>query len=777
MTEISMNQSIQYILHRQFRKAKTILATTTSEKFAMDDFVRENSRVVCEVIQDMQSLGKVKFKHIGELRNLVNKVIGLPINVHTVHNELVINYNYAVCLLLAQCQQINAAELLEQHIDRSFLRVMTLCGKQKKDDDICTSWQDDISSIVQWLASNNPFCLEICFGLFAISSLHWMLNSRIEDSVKLLSNIERSMNDLGCHGNQSKIQDPIGVMVPLNGSQPILLATENESDQDTYHLGLLKLIKLWIYYIQEDTSKCLRLSASFSRNEKNMSPWFAAQYMYAYLQYQEGQYNEAAAILQTIVELLSSVDVSVQYSSIVRTLLGCCLAHQDKNQTAIHQFSKALQDNFNNLSAMYNIAIQYRVLKWYDGELETWNLLLITLETNKTQNDDRNQKLVVKLQDNLMCGYHRTVKVCRSAAQLKRPTQLYVMARRCLDLKWYEIASQRYLDLMALIMENTFIQIYPEFTSEICLPDIATIYSEMTSALLLSQNFDDVEIVCEQIIPKLTYRENNKLNLIHSGDLSDSEIHSQLNSSENTFQDNDGLTQESDAGQIPSQLSRKRFRSEEDMSENTERGRNDIRLANIVSILMMQAEALMKMEEFDDAVGCLDDVCHLLSDVIPGCVDEVTQKVDSKDHKRRRLNTDGDVITDSDTNPYDKHLLNIKSMAYNNKAMIHIGQGKLQEAVTSLLLSVQCNQDNQEAIYNHTLLLLRLGRLQDAVMNWSQFRRIDTKMDVIQMSHLLKTKQTMLRSSKEKTLSDLEYQSLRLDQVIIEQWQKLKLKH
>ncbi|XP_077977760.1 Fanconi anemia group G protein homolog [Glandiceps talaboti] len=523
--------------------------------------------------------------------------------------------------------------------------------------------------------------------------------------------------------------------------------------------------------MKTDMLTCVDLTEKYPRNAIHMTMWLSAKYMLGYLYYQENQIQKCLTVLQEILQT-PVVDRVPRYTAIVMNLMGCCLAKQGKHQTAIHNFSESLHEYFHYTTALYNIALQYRQLQLYDAELETWNLIITIMENKETDVDrsDSNQDLVMEFCPGFI-DESKCVQLTRPKSELNITLVLYIMARRCLELQRYDVAAQRYLDLLAILMDHSIIQINGSNGLGFHLPDITTIFKETVSALLLDHRYNDVIVVSEQVVSKMTTQVNHKLKILRrTSDF--------MSSQSSTLR----MTNTSDTGEVfssgPSDISeqteaasRKRMRSQEELFSSSFQD-DDKELVNVVEVLMMQSEALMKLNQCKETLKCLDDGCGLLCD-LPRHKDCDLVSMEGVEFKRRRLNTDGDQTSVKAKNS-NNVLLNIKSQAYNNKALILISEGKHKEALETLLLSIQSNPGNQDAVYNHTVLLLQLSRHQEAVTNWLHFRDIDGHMDNMQINQLCKKKAFKLRSLEDERSTPFENQLLKLDQVVLQQLIKLK---
>ncbi|XP_022098221.1 uncharacterized protein LOC110983337 isoform X2 [Acanthaster planci] len=87
--------------------------------------------------------------------------------------------------------------------------------------------------------------------------------------------------------------------------------------------------------------------------------------------------------------------------------------------------------------------------------------------------------------------------------------------------------------------------------------------------------------------------------------------------------------------------------------------------------------------------------------------------------------------------PIMEGLLEMKAKAYSNKAMILIGQKKHSEALHMLVLGTQCCPDDSDVMYNYTLLLTKLGRLEEARKVMSKLLVLEASLEMSPLSQCL----------------------------------------
>ncbi|KAM4808390.1 Fanconi anemia group G protein [Rhinophrynus dorsalis] len=204
----------------------------------------------------------------------------------------------------------------------------------------------------------------------------------------------------------------------------------------------------------------------------------------------------AVDLLQEAAEGLCSSGVLAQ----IYTCLGCCFHKMEKPQTALQYWKKALQVDFQCLSALYHSSCVYNELGKTDAELEALHLLYKALlcpgpppASPETHFLIRTELILnpISLTCSLQPPNARSVK--------------YLIAKRCLQSKRVEEAVENYLDLLAMLQDGD-----PQeglVPGPAPLPRIPELFLETAASLLEEKRYQDTVTVCEEVI-------NNTSNVI-----------------------------------------------------------------------------------------------------------------------------------------------------------------------------------------------------------------------------------------------------------------------
>ncbi|XP_078699941.1 uncharacterized protein LOC144926792 [Branchiostoma floridae x Branchiostoma belcheri] len=540
------------------------------------------------------------------------------------------------------------------------------------------------------------------------------------------------------------------------------------------------------YYLDGNTAVCLQELDSPAADQQ----FLPASYLKGYVLYGEKRYEESILALQ---DSLSSPVLDLCSKARVLNLMGCCCAQQGKPHTAVQLFREALQCDFSLHMALYNISLQYRALGLGDVELETLNLLVTALENEDSRNDScKNQVLDLVLQLNNAAPGANLLTGSQSSCILLHQA-LYVLAKRCLEQERYEAAAQRYVDLLAAVLEAPVMQAPTQTGSPYSLLDIQTVYCEAALSLLKAHRYEDAISVCDKLLTKIPPHNQWQADL------------DPLNPSHNAFSQSHGAVQTSFKLATPPSSRCDNgddlFDSYEDSEERTsgkmskKRGREPSEQGGMQSVrenteicngrlksvlpLMYKAEALYRLEEYQEAVGCYDRLLKMLCDIIPeeSHTDNKINKrtASSQPTQKRRRTEEGflpivpDSSSTSEVSEVRRKLLTMKAEAYQNKGLILIGQDKLPAALQCLRLSVQSNPDSTVAMYNHTLLLWRMGRRREAAHNWLQYRGVDTRLDSLQLAHLLRQKEQAISTVSDEAEGISDRHLMMLDKASLQQ--------
>ncbi|XP_066286286.1 uncharacterized protein [Branchiostoma lanceolatum] len=731
---------------------------------------------------------------LSEFQRLVREIQGLPPRSPSLCVELPVVFN--LCYLQYTNKPQGGADQLDlstiicaalQRVLRgsqSGQAVLTVERLLNPDPDV-TVLLTHVIQLAQYTDIVEPVCL-----LATLLALHF-LGSQRDKAATILQIVKECKTQASSKSGESTVAADEGHAFQPHLIPNCVLSTDELSR--TVRPPVHYLLAC-CHYLGGNTTECLKELES----QTAVQPFLPASYLKGYVLYGEKRYDESILTLQ---DCLSSPSIDMCSKARILNLMGCCCAQQGKPHTAIQLFREALRCDFSHYTALYNISLQYRALGLGDVELETLNLLVTALENEDSRKDScKNQVLDLVLQlDNVAPGAASLLTGPQSGILLHQA--LYVLAKRCLEQERYEAAAQRYVDLLAAVLDTSVMQASTETGSPFPLLDMQTVYCEAALSLLKAQRYEDAISVCDKLLTKVPPNNQwqNDMESLNPSHNTFSQSHDALHTSHDSFKlvedsipstsnrcdSGDDLFGSNDDSEerTSGKMSKKRARepSEQGGMQSFEQN-TEVKSGRLKSVLPLiyKAEALYRLEEYQEAVGCYDRLLKMLYDVIPEESDtdnKTDKRTDSTQPTQKRRRTEEGflpMIPDSGStskmSEVTRKLLIMKAEAYQNKGLILIGQEKLQGALQCLRLSIQSNPDSTVAMYNHTLLLWRMGRRREAGHNWLQYRGVDTRLDSMQLGHLLKQKEQAISTecdNSEEGISDR--QLMMLDKATLQQ--------
>ncbi|XP_067399655.1 Fanconi anemia group G protein isoform X2 [Emydura macquarii macquarii] len=377
--------------------------------------------------------------------SLLRKIQGLPAALPSLSLELTVLYN---ALLFAVSESDGLVEGEAERINHGLIRVLEACGVSGQDLSTEELWQKVLQDVTTE---------EMRAPLHRLGAL--------QGAVWLAANCLGSVTAL--FRLLSDAKDP--VPSPAAGS-------ENE---------LLALLKAWSVPAEGDASPIVVQS---TRDLKEIL-WTSAAFLQGLQGLEAGNLSAALSLLQAAAAGFCSKRVLAQ----IYTCIGCCTQQMGKPQTALQHLKRALQVDFQCLSALSQAAAVYRQLGETDAELEALALLHKALETPAQE--------AVSIDPCFLIRTELLVHTPALASLLSRshPSEVkYQLAQRCLQAGRVGQAVEHYLDLLALLQEGPQHQVPLHGRS--ALPRTPEVFLEAASALEQHGRHQDAIAVCEEII-------------------------------------------------------------------------------------------------------------------------------------------------------------------------------------------------------------------------------------------------------------------------------------
>ncbi|CAM2113799.1 Fanconi anemia group G protein isoform X1 [Caretta caretta] len=378
--------------------------------------------------------------------SLLRKIQGLPAALPSLSLELTVLYN---SLLFAVSESDGLVEGEAERLNHGLIRVLEACGVSGQDLSTEELWQKVLQDVTTE---------ELCAPLHRLGAL--------QGAVWLAANCLGSVTGL------------FRLLSDTKGPLPSAHGGENE---------LLGLLKAWSVPVEGDTSP---LVVQSTKDLKEIL-WTSAAFLQGLQGLEAGNLPAALSLLQAAASGFCSKRVLAQ----IYTCIGCCTQQMGKPQTALQHLKRALQVDFQCLSALSQAALVYRQLGETDAELEALALLYKALETPAQE--------AVSIDPCFLIRTELLVHTPALASMFSRshPSEVkYLLAQRCLQAGRVGEAVEHYLDLLALLQEGPQHQVPLHGRS--ALPRIPEVFLEAASALEQLGRYQDAIAVCEEIISR-----------------------------------------------------------------------------------------------------------------------------------------------------------------------------------------------------------------------------------------------------------------------------------
>lgn len=489
------------------------------------------------------------------------------------------------------------------------------------------------------------------------------------------------------------------VLLPL----PLLLTGEQYVDENSFISDMVSLTAGMMYYETDHlkSRECM---------ERVVSPTYKpyTKYLIASMNYSGGNYVD---VLTTLCSLSEDISMTNRVKALHCHLFGMTLSKLDKHQCAIQKYKEALDEDFSFMLPLFMISIEYRSLNLTAAELESLNLLVTALGNSKKSKEHDRNLFTLLIEDT--CG------------QLTLCQVMYFLASRCSQLKMYDDAAQRYLDLLTYIHDNSCsVQISGNRLVEI--PRIEKIYLEAVHCLHQAKMYNECIAVCDQVLNCLPSQSQNvSLNCSTQTDLG------LLSGDNNLHNISDIICDEVEVKSSQSCTKRKRHQTEESVKDG----------ADDVIISLYKADCFVFLGKIEVGVQCLDRCRERL----PFSVDWNQEVKVHRHSKRQRISSDGDATTQTEYSESISDVQKLGSSVYCHVGVAVATRDQSNDALHFLRIGLRLNPGNLNVLYNYVVVLWSVNK-KDAAITWCQGRDIETASDSFHLTSLLKQKRNRLRS-------------------------------
>ncbi|KAL4233052.1 hypothetical protein ACF0H5_007738 [Mactra antiquata] len=640
----------------------------SSNKLA-DQLLLSNNIAVCQVLMSETSSQSCHGDY--EFIDILKKCYSIPAREESLYVELTVLYNYVYNELITKKHENSS--YCYSLIYKTCQKVL-MCGKighKVKQSDILlyedmktaawTTIQKCLNMLQLYAAE--PILFEVFLQLVILLCVIEMMNSNSEIVKPCLCDINKMFSHKDFKVNTSR-HDILSLCLPLYIDQVQLTLRSSDGIKDVFTLLLsvcLSNDSLWndaIKLLETCDSACMKSISQF------------------YLGFGLFKEERTTDSISCLMEVLRCTDNRTQrFKARVCNLIGQCFSRMDKSHLSVQMYKEALSSDFSYLLPLYYTSLQYRKLGMDSLELECLNLLVTALEMrNSSPVKDRKEDLfvLIKTEDD----------------DLHYLFSLYSLALRTLQLKRFEVASEKYMQLIDCLKS---------WKGDI------KIHHETIEALYKSEKYTECIQLCDKLISCCHGNTSN-----NSIILSQTFDQSVLSQSQSYW--NDSLTIEQSCtpvsmeiskydGLIGSQSGRKRKHDEMNQSQTEEEGY----ITSDVIALRYKAESLYKMGDNTAALSCLeralDSITSSRRKKLHQCMYNISDNVVHEPvKKKQKTNTSISSVKDSVSRPDEQSthddVVNILQDSMKSLELERI----LYEKTAEILTVLKKNKDAQHFV-------------------------------------------------------------------------------
>lgn len=722
------------------------------------EWVIENDLLVNRLKEDGS---KASVQNVLEsFTSLLERVQGLPPDTAFICYEQAVVYN--LCHLLLQGQMNvsiggihKSAAILHQSICRALAAFRIEPCHQGEEDfsnihlfgpaDIKCTIDTLLPALFKELIKRSivcgPFVLSCCLLAF-----QWLIDEKVNQAVKLLYLMQSQLKlvDSNMNFTDEVPADRLPVcLFSLEYSSSIsnsIITSSTLSAKDLTDiqslLSVVTSLLAFALFANKEYEKALEILRG---KENTHDVGFHDLYLKGYILYEQNQVDSALTCFQECLSISQE-----QNRAATLNMLGCCCAVKGKHHTAVAKFKDALEHDFQQLEALFNISLQYQKMDKFEAQIKALELLKEVIKARGSE-PQTCQHLVVSPRDHsrehskgnldveLSVPPRFSLGSSKSSARMSKELVTYILAKRYSELGRFEEAATNFLELLVNIVEVRTSNFRPNVQN---LPSPTELYKKCAFALCKAGRHEDAVTICDKVLTSIEHGEPTEQG--HNDEI-----------------------------RANDKAPKKRLRSDD--GEDYLSTFNSEAVSDNVQMLMLKAESLVHLQKPLEALQSLNRVLVALEDVqlvknqerIQGHKDN-----DGQQRKRRKLDC-GDNVSCEEQSETDnsRRPARVKVQAYNQKASILDELGQTHDALHQLHLSLECLAEHPETVYKHTRLLLKLGSNKEAAHNWLQFRGVLLHSHKGDLDSLWK----VLRSSTTKFLeSDVSNEQVReLDELTL----------
>ncbi|XP_067048801.1 Fanconi anemia group G protein-like [Acropora muricata] len=752
---------------KHLKKYADLLKKATFSSFDVKEWIIENNLLVHQLIENKHDIDIT----VEKFESLLERVQGVPPELSNICYELAVAYNVSYLKLRGQSNYLSvgghhkSASILHKTLFRAFeaLKIDGCLQEASTADttlfsasNIDQTQKQQVSSLLQAFCNNGISIAPLVLNCSLMVYL-WLLDEFVnkDKSVELLTLIQNHLKHVvekllkyipteevspgRCPLFMFNLKD-IPSLTSCIAASPITNLADGQS-----LLSLVTTLLAFSHFANKNYS--LVLTTLQERNEEE-DVCFSDLYLKGFIFYVRNEAKNALPLFQQCVHISKQAQQKV--ASFV--MLGCCYATQGKHQTAVAKFKQALQHDFKQMEALFNICIQYRKLGNLEAEIQGLKLLKqaisIRVESGQCYNvtgvaSDASMVFIKQ-------GLEMTIppQFCFNEGTLrtgmKQEFATCILAQRSAELGRFEEASNCYLELLSNALDTS-----SSFTSTSAnLMSPTELYHQCVRTLLKAARYQDALTVCEKLLTT---------------------VHCRLNTDQQGDSGHDGS----------SKAPRKRLHSKE---ADTLTLATDKEIAVDCEMRLLKATALIQLQQPLEALQVLNRVLTALGGVKSFIFysshqadQEAPEEPQPKQQrKRRKLDAGGtSAFLEREENETTAiELVKLKVLAYKQKASILESLGQTQDALYQLHLSLECLPDDPGAVFKHTQLLFKLGSEVDAINNWLEFRGIKFhhKEELSSIKKILSSSVVKFVDEEDVNLEQVKV----LDQLVVNQCSRMR---
>lgn len=449
--------------HHHLIEYVELLKQATFMNLDIKEWVIENDLLVNRLKEDGS---KASVQNVLErFTSLLERVQGLPPDTAFICYEQAVVYN--LCHLLLQ-GQLNvsiggihkSAAILHQSICRALAAFRI---------EPCHQGEEDFSNIHLFGPANiectidsllpalfkelikrsigcGPFVLSCCLLAF-----QWLIDEKVNQAVKLLYLMQSQLKlvDSNMNFTDEVPADRLPVcLFSLEYSSSIsnsIITSSTLSAKDLTDiqslLSVVTSLLAFALFANKEYEKALEILRG---KENTHDVGFHDLYLKGYILYEQNQVDSALTCFQECLSISQE-----QNRAATLNMLGCCCAVKGKHHTAVAKFKDALEHDFQQLEALFNISLQYQKMDKFEAQIKALELLKEVIKARGSE-PQTCQHLVVSPRDHsrehskgnldveLSVPPRFSLGSSKSSARMSKELVTYILAKRYSELGRFE---------------------------------------------------------------------------------------------------------------------------------------------------------------------------------------------------------------------------------------------------------------------------------------------------------------------------------------------------